>query len=95
MNELAIVPVWNVPYHFIFNEAIEKYWALLKSKFRPLLLAKMLKTPRNKETPLADAVKEVIVQTSTKPIPEFVRRGLGFLRERANEIREARGEAAQ
>ena len=91
MNELAIVPVWNVPYHFQFNEAIEKYWALLKSKFRPLLLAKMLKTPRSKETPLANAVKEVIVQTSTDPIPEFVRRGLGFLRERANEIREARG----
>ena len=42
MNELAIVPVWNVPYRFEFNEAIEKYWALLKSKFRPMLLKKML-----------------------------------------------------
>lgn len=38
MNDLAIVPIWNVAYHFEFNEAVEKYWALLKGKFRPLLL---------------------------------------------------------
>ena len=68
MDDLAIVPVWNVPYHFQYNEAIEKYWALLKSKFRPLLLSKMLKTPRNKETPLADAVKQVILNTDPSPV---------------------------
>ena len=68
MDNLAIVPVWNVPYHFQYNEAIEKYWALLKSKFRPLLLSKMLKTPRDKETPLADAVKQVILNTDATPV---------------------------
>ena len=90
MDNLAIVPVWNVPYHFQFNEAIEKYWALLKSKFRPLLLDKMLKKPKKKETPLADAVREVIVKTDTQPIREFVRRGIGFIKARAEEIRNQR-----
>ena len=80
MNELGIVPVLNVAYHFEYNEAVEKYWALLKSKFRPLLLQKMLKTPRNQETPLADAVREVILTTDTSPIPKYIRRGLNNLR---------------
>ena len=82
------MPVWNVPYHFQFNEAIEKYWALLKSKFRPLLLKKMLKTPRNKDTPLADTVREVILTTDAKLVKEFVRRGLNFLRQSAEEIKQ-------
>ena len=56
---------------------------MLKSKFRPLLLEKMLKTPRSKETPLADSVREVIVKTDTTPIIDYVRRGIGFLRSRA------------
>ena len=92
MNELEIVPILNVAYHFEFNEGIEKFWALLKQKFRPLLLKKMLKTPKNKETPLADAVKEVFLSTDMSPIPKFIRRGLSFLRSRADEIRVARGE---
>ena len=92
MNDLGIVPVWNVAYHFDFNEGIEKVWALLKQKFRPLLLSKMLKVPKNKETPLADAVREVFLTTDLSPIPKFIRRGLTFLRSRADEIRVARGE---
>jgi len=86
MDELAIVPIWNVPYRFEFNEAIEKYWALLKQKFRPLLLKKMLLTPRSKETPLRDAVREVILKVDPSPIKEFVRRGLSFLKEAAEEV---------
>ena len=92
MNELGIVPVLNVAYHFEFNEGIEKFWALLKQKFRPLLLKKMLKVPKKDETPLADAVKEVFLTTDMSPIPKFIRRGLSFLRSRADEIRVSRGE---
>ena len=92
MNELGIVPVWNVPYRFEFNEAIEKYWALLKSKFRPKLLERMLKTPRGKETPLKETLRDVIIGTPTHAIRDFVRRGLNFLRIAADDIREARGE---
>ena len=92
MNDLGIVPIWNVAYHFEFNEGIEKFWALLKQKFRPLLLKKMLKTPRNKETPLAEAVREVFLTTDMSPIPKFIRRGLDFLKLRADEIRTIRGE---
>jgi hypothetical protein len=52
----------------------------------------MLKVPKNKETPLADAVREVFLTTDMSPIPKFIRRGLNFLRQRADEIREARGD---
>ena len=92
MSDLGIVPIWNVPYHFQYNEACEKYWALLKSKFRPLLLKKMLKTPRKHETPLADAVREVILKTDTSPVKDFIRRGLNFLMNESDDIREANGE---
>jgi hypothetical protein len=92
MNELGIVPILNVAYHFEFNEGIEKFWALLKQKFRPLLLQKMLKVPKKDETPLADAVREIFLTTDASPIPKFIRRGLNFLRWRADEIRVARGD---
>jgi hypothetical protein len=26
MEKLGITPVWNVPYHFMYNDAIEKFW---------------------------------------------------------------------
>ena len=52
----------------------------------------MLKVPKNKETPLADAVREVFLTTDMSPVPKFIRRGLTFLRMRADEIRVARGE---
>ena len=54
-------------------------------------MKKMLKTPKNKETPLADSVREVFLTTDMSPIPKFIRRGLSFLRSRADEIRVARG----
>jgi len=59
MKELNIVPVWNVPYSPEYNAAVERYWAQLKSYFRPLLLKKMLKYPgpRAKDTPLLDALR--------------------------------------
>ncbi len=40
--ELNIEPVWNVPYSPQYNTAIERFWAQLKSAFRPLLLQKLL-----------------------------------------------------
>ena len=89
--ELGIVPVWNVAYHFDYNEAVEKFWAMAKNKFRKLLLQKMLKTPNKGETPLKDAVKEVMLTTDRAPIKEFIRRGLSFLRHDSDNIREARG----
>ena len=52
----------------------------------------MLKTPRRKETPLADAVKEVILKTDPSPVKDFIRRGLNFLKKDADDIREANGE---
>ena len=30
MDKLDIVPVWNVPYRFEFNAAVELYWAQIK-----------------------------------------------------------------
>ena len=27
MKELKIIPIWNTPYRYDFNKAIEKYWA--------------------------------------------------------------------
>ena len=92
MNELGIVPVWNVAYRFQYNEAVEKYWALLKGRFRPLLLKKMLTTPRNRATPLADAVREVMLQTDPAPVVDFIRRGLNYLRTEADDIRVRRGD---
>ena len=38
MDFLKIIPVWNVPYHYEFNEGIEKYWRALKGNYRRRLL---------------------------------------------------------
>ena len=84
--ELNIVPVWNTPYRFQFNEACEKYWAQLKAYFRPLLLMKMLKSPTPKDKPLRDAVVESIRKVSRDSIPKFARRGLSYLETEADAI---------
>ena len=55
METLGIIPVWNVPYHFEFNEGIEKYWRALKAKYRPRLLQKMLEENQTR-TPLKEAL---------------------------------------
>ena len=57
---------------------------MLKMNFRPLLLQKMLRCPRNKDTPLADTVKEVMKMTSTEGIPN---RGLRILKEDSENIK--------
>ena len=44
-KEYNFEAVWNVPYHFKFNNAVEKYWRALKVKFRQILLQKMLNIP--------------------------------------------------
>jgi hypothetical protein len=45
LKEYNLEAVWNVPYHFKFNNAVEKYWRALKVKFRQILLQKMLNIP--------------------------------------------------
>ena len=37
-QEYNLEPVWNVAYHFKFNNAVEKYWRALKVIFRSILL---------------------------------------------------------
>ena len=87
MEELDIEPVWNVPYHCSFNDAVEKYWALLKQRFRRILLSKMLESPCSRETPLNDALREAFINTPEEPVIKFVHMGIRQLREAANEIR--------
>ena len=88
MEMLSIVPVWNVPYRFEFNVAIERYWGQLKAWFRPLLLKKMLVDfPRKGATPLKDALFEAVRTMPTNAIPSYVERSLRNLRDEANEIR--------
>ena len=55
MSQLYIEPVWNVAYHFIFNNAIEKFWRFLKAKYRPRLLQKMLEENQTRN-PLKEAL---------------------------------------
>jgi hypothetical protein len=69
MKALNIVPVWNVAYTPEYNSGIERYWAQLKAYFRPLLLSKMIKDPRAKDTPLKDALRQTIRDVSTDSIP--------------------------
>ena len=76
MAELNIVPVWNVAYMPEYNCGVERYWAELKAYFRPLLLSKMLKDPRAKDTPLKDAVRQTIRDVSTNSIPSYIESGL-------------------
>ena len=52
MEKLNIVPVWNVPYRFEFNAAVERYWAQVKQQFRKILLQRMLEHTSSMDTPL-------------------------------------------
>ena len=86
-----ITPIWNVAYHFVYNDACEKYWAQLKAHFRPLLLQKMLTRPHAKDPVLQKAVQETLHTVPTKSIPLFVAHGLRALRHDANLVRRQRG----
>jgi hypothetical protein len=91
-EELDIEPVWNVAYSPQYNAAVERYWALLKASFRPLLLKRMLAFPgpRAKDTPLKDALREamnVTYQAALLSIPKFVAGGLEELAVDAQEMR--------
>ena len=90
MKKLNIEPVWNIAYQCQFNDAVEKYWAQLKHKYRRILLHKMLQTPSALDTPLKDALREAFDSTPHDSIPKYIDRGLRLLREKANEIRKAR-----
>ena len=52
MEKLNIVPVWNVPYRFEFNAAVERYWAQVKQQFRKILLQRMVEHTSSMDTPL-------------------------------------------
>jgi hypothetical protein len=84
-EELNIVPIWNVPYRYQFNEACEKYWAQLKQKFRSLLLMKMIREPKKKDMPLRESVLESIAGPSRESIPKFVKKGLASLKQEAEQ----------
>ena len=87
MAKLNITPVWNIAYTPEYNNAVEKYWAQLKSYFRPLLLKKMLLNPRAKDHPLRDAVRQTIKEVSRDSIPLFIESGLAALRNDADAIK--------
>lgn len=87
-DEYQITPIWNVPYHFAYNDACEKYWAQLKSHFRPLLLKKMLENPHPKHPVLKESVLESIRDVKTDSIPKFIAHGLTALRHDANLVRQ-------
>ena len=63
---------------------IKKYWALMKQRFRRILLAKMLESPDSRQTPLKDALQETFKHTPDEPVIKFVHMGLKMLREAAN-----------
>ena len=90
LAELNIVPVWNLPYAPEYNCGIERYWAQLKAYFRPLLLSKMVKGPKAKDTPLLDALKQTIRDVRTTSIKAFCASGLEKLSYDAAQIRQER-----
>jgi hypothetical protein len=91
-QELNIEPVWNVPYHFVYNSACELLWAQWKAHFRPLLLRKMLEQPHPKDPVLSDSVKETIRDCPTTSIPRFILHGLRGLRADSNIYRKIKGQ---
>ena len=90
MAELNIEPVWNVPYSPEYNNAVERFWAQLKSYFRPLPLKKMLLNPRAKDNPLKDAVRQTMREVSRDSIPAFCQSGLAALSRDAERIKHER-----
>jgi hypothetical protein len=90
LAELNILPVWNLPYAPEYNSGVERYWAQLKAYFRPLLLSKMVKGPKAKDTPLLDALKQTIKDVRTTSIPAFCASGLEKLSYDAAKIRQER-----
>ena len=91
MQELDIEPVWNVAYVPEYNAAIEMFWGQLKAKYRPLLLKKMLTTPRAKDKPMLESLYQVIRENDGRSIPGFIEHGLRALFHDAQEIKRSRG----
>lgn len=55
------------------------YWAQLKAKYRPLLLQKMLTTPRAKDKPMEQSLHQVLKENDASSIKGFIRHGLQAL----------------
>ena len=89
MEKLDIKPVWNVPYKFDFNAAVELYWAQIKQQFRKNLLQRMLEHTSSLDAPLKPALMDAIFETSTDSIPRYIDRGLRSLEAEATEMEEA------
>ena len=85
-KKLDIQPIWNVPYTPEYNAAIELYWAQLKARYRPLLLQKMLLTPRARDKPMREALYQAIKENDGSSIPAFIDHGLRALYEDAEQI---------
>ena len=85
-KKLDIHPIWNVPYTPEYNAAIELYWAQLKARYRPLLLQKMLLTPRARDKPMREALYQAIKENDGSSIPAFIDHGLRALYEDAEQI---------
>ncbi len=86
-EELNIEPIWNVAYSPEYNAAVERYWGQLKAYFRPLLLQKMVKGVRARQTPLKDAVFETLTNVPRTSIPAYIDNGLSVLKADADKIR--------
>ena len=87
MDKLNMQLVLNTQYKYEFNP-VERLWSMYKSKFRALLLDKMLQNPEPKATPLVDAMFETFTMTDvSKAVPRFIRKALHILRREANTIR--------
>ena len=77
----------NCQYRYEFNP-VERLWSMLKSKYRAILLDKMLKNPDPKATPLKDTMFEVFTMIYvSQAIPRFIKKALGMLRREANAVR--------
>ena len=91
MVELDMTYIKNVAYKWMYNEGIEKYWAYVKQNFRKKLLKKMAnEDPRYHDRPLKSSVMEAMLETPTDFIPQYIRRGLDFLKADADRVREGR-----
>ena len=87
MDKLNIKLVLNTQYRYEFNP-VERLWSMYKTKFRAILLDKMLQNPDPKSTPMVDAMLETFAMTDvSSAIPRFIWKALHILRREANDIR--------
>ena len=72
-QELGVKAIWNVAYKPEYNCGIERMWAQMKAKFRPVLLGFMLNV-KAKDMPLERAVEHVMSNFDQSSLPSFIAR---------------------